>query len=99
VRTERPGKGSALRKTAGPEAQPSPPPLVREPLASFDLPFRAQAMAAFSAASCLSRLATASRSMSVMLLASTRSRRTGLRRLRAKPDKKFVDGQAAIPSW
>jgi len=23
----------------------------------------------------------------------------GVRRLRAKPDKKFVDGQAAIPSW
>ncbi len=23
----------------------------------------------------------------------------GTRRLRAKPDKKFVDGQAAIPSW
>jgi hypothetical protein len=23
----------------------------------------------------------------------------GVRRLRAKPDKKFVDGQAAMPSW
>ncbi|HWH47728.1 MAG TPA: hypothetical protein VN664_08005, partial [Burkholderiales bacterium] len=58
-----------------------------------------QAMAAFSASSCLSRLAKASRSASAVVGAPIRSRNTGLRRLRAKPDKKFVDGQAAIPSW
>ena len=28
-----------------------------------------------------------------------RCRAGEIRRLRAKPDKKFVDGQAAIPSW
>ena len=55
------------------------PPLVREPLASFGLPFRAQAMVAFSACNCLSRLATASLSISAMDRPVIRSRSTGLR--------------------
>jgi hypothetical protein len=56
-------------------------PLVHEHLPSFDLPLRPQAMAALSAANCLSRLANPSRSISGMDRTSIRSRSTGLRYL------------------
>ena len=54
------------------------PPLVCERLPSFRLLLRPQAIMAFKACSCLSRLATASLSISATDLASIRSRSTGL---------------------
>ena len=81
VAPEEPSAPVGFSGRTGHWAKVVPAILVHERLPSFDLPLWSQSMVAFSASNCLSRLATASRSISAIDWTPIRSRSTSLRYL------------------